>query len=308
MKKNIRAPKVVIVGSIALDDLKTPFGTVNNALGGSAVYASLACSLFAKPGVCGVVGEDFPKSHISLLESKGIDVSGIGVKRGGKTFHWKGEYGLDLNSAKTIRTDLNVLAEFDPILPENFRTADFLFLGNIDPELQLRVLAQMKKRPRLVVADTMNLWISTKRGKVLEVVKEVDIALMNDGEARQLFCTANLVRAAQQILSLDSDVAIIKKGEHGCIMFTKDSHFACPGYPLENVKDPTGSGDSFGGSFLGYLAKTRDFSGQNMRRAVVYASCIASFNAEDFSVNRLKEISLRDVERRFLEFRKFVRF
>jgi len=281
---------------------------MNNALGGSAVYASLACSLFSNAGIVGVVGSDFPKKHLDLLKSKGIDISGIEIKKGGKTFHWKGEYGADLNVAKTIKTDLNVLTGFNPVLSDEFRKADFLFLGNITPELQLSVLSQMEKRPKLVVADTMNLWIETRREKVLEVVKAVDIALMNDAEARQLFQTTNLVKAAQQILRLDSEVAIIKKGEHGSLMFTKDSHFACPGYPLENVKDPTGSGDSFGGALIGYLAKTADFSHANMRKAIVYASCIASFNAEDFSVNRLKEISDADVEARFSQFHEFVRF
>src|SRR3989344_771280 len=292
-------PKVVIVGSIAFDDLKTPFGEMNSALGGSAVYASIACSLFSKAGIVSVVGDDFPAKHLELLKSKGIDTSGIEVKKGEKTFHWKGEYSFDLNTAKTIKTDLNVLSSFNPVLSDEFRDAEYLFLGNIAPEFQLSVLSQMKKRPKLVVADTMNMWIDSRRGKVLEAVEKVDIALMNDAEARSLFNTPNLVAAAREILKLDSEVAIIKKGEHGCIMFTDGSFFACPGYPLEKVMDPTGSGDSFGGSLIGYLAKTGDFSHSNMRKAIVYASCVASFNAEDFSVNRLKNVTISDVEKRF---------
>ncbi len=304
----VMAPKVVVVGTMAFDDVKTPFGQVVGALGGSATFASIACSLFAKPGIVSIVGEDFPKKHMKFLESRGIDLSGVEVRRGAKTFHWKGEYGLDLNDAKTLRTDLNVLLEFNPRLPEDFRKADFLFLGNLDPELQLDALSQFKKRPGLVVADTMNHWINDKREKVLEVVRAVDVCLMNDIEARLLFSTPNLKKAAREILKLDSKIAIIKKGEHGCIAFTEKSHFACPGYPLENVLDPTGSGDCFGGALTGYLAKTGDFSEANMRRAMVYASSVASFNAEGFSVEKVKRITLKDVEKRYREFREFVRF
>jgi len=301
-------PDVVIVGTVALDDVKTPFGEVKSALGGAATFASLGCSLFSKPGIVGVVGSDFPKEHLDLFKSKGIDIDGIEIQKDGKSFHWSGEYGLDLNVAKTLKTDLNVLATFDPKLPENYKEADFLFLGNFDPELQLKVLQQMKKRPGLVISDTMNHWISEKRDKVLEVVKEVDIALMNDAEARQIFNTPNLIKAAKEILKLDSKQAMIKKGEHGCILVTEDSHFSCPGYPLENLKDPTGSGDAFGGSLIGYLAKTQDFSEKNMRKAIVYASAVASFNAEDFSVDKLKTISINDVEARYKEFEEFVKF
>ncbi|MCH7902498.1 sugar kinase [archaeon] len=301
-------PKVVIVGSLALDDVKTPFGEVTEALGGSATFASIACSLFSEPGMVGVIGGDFPKEHLELFKSRGIDLAGIETKKGEKTFRWKGSYGLDLNVAKTLQTDLNVLANFEPKLSDNYKDADFLFLGNIDPEQQLSVLNQMNKRPGLVVADTMNLWIDNKRDKVLEVVKKVDLALMNDGEARQLFDTSNLVKASQEILKLDSKICMIKKGEHGCIMFSKDSYFSCPGYPLQNVKDPTGSGDSFGGSLIGYLAKTNDFSEANMRKAIVYASSVASFNAEDFSVEKLKTLTMKDVEKRYKEFEEFVKF
>ncbi len=301
-------PKVVIVGTMAFDDVKTPFGQVEGALGGSATYASIACSLFAKPGIVSIVGGDFPKEHMKFLESRGIDLSGVEARQGAKTFHWKGEYGLDLNDAKTLQTDLNVLIEFNPTLPENFRRADFLFLGNLDPQIQLGVLSQFKKRPGLVVADTMNHWINEKREKVLEVVKAADICLMNDIEARLLFRTPNLKKAAQEILKLDSKIAIIKKGEHGCIAFTENSHFACPGYPLENVLDPTGSGDCFGGALVGYLAKTKDFSEGSMRRAIVYASAVASFNAEGFSVEKVKRITMKDVEVRYSEFGEFVKF
>ncbi|MCR4369467.1 MAG: PfkB family carbohydrate kinase [archaeon] len=300
--------KVVVVGSVALDDVQTPFGEVKNALGGSAVYASIACSLFSSAGIVGVVGGDFPKEHIELLKEKKVDLAGLEMRNGGKTFHWKGKYGLDLNNPKTLDTQLNVFETFSPRLPKEYCDADYLFLGNISPKLQLSVLAQMKKRPGLVVADTMNLWINLQHEEVLEVVKQVDIALMNDSEARLLFKTSSIVVAAREILKLDSKIAIIKKGEHGCVMFTDSKHFSCPGYPLENVKDPTGSGDSFGGSLIGYLAKTNDFSEENLRRAIVYASCVASFNAEGFSVEKLRQISIKDVQARYKEFEGFVKF
>ena len=300
-------PDVVVVGSVAIDDVKTPFGEAKNALGGSATYASIACSLFARPGIVSVIGKDYPPQGLELLKSKKIGLQGL-ERSEGDTFHWQGEYGLDINTAITLKTDLNVLETFRPRLPEDYKKAGFLFLGNLSPGTQLEALSQMKKRPGLVVADTMNLWISTQREKVLEVVKEVDIALMNDAEARQLFRTNSLKKAAEEILKLDSKIAIIKKGEHGCVAFTEKSHFACPGYPLENVVDPTGSGDCFGGALIGYLAKTRDFSERNMRRAIVYGSCVASFNAEGFSVERLKGITMKDVKARYAEFGKFVKF
>ncbi|PIN85626.1 MAG: sugar kinase [Candidatus Diapherotrites archaeon CG11_big_fil_rev_8_21_14_0_20_37_9] len=300
--------EVVIVGTVAFDDLKTPFGEREKALGGSATFASLACSLFSKASIVSIVGEDFPKQHLDFLESKGVDTKGIVVKKGSKTFHWKGEYGSDLNSAKTLQTDLNVLLEFKPVLSEKQRESDFLFLGNIDPDLQLDVLSQMKKRPGLVVADTMNLWIGIKRDKVLEVIKKVDVVLMNDAEARQLFGTKSLVESMKKIIELDSKIAIIKQGEYGSVLFMDGKYFSCPGYPLEDIQDPTGAGDSFGGTLIGYLAKTKDFSEANIRKAIVYASAVASFNVEGFSVERLKEISLADVEARFNEFRDFVKF
>jgi ribokinase len=300
-------PEVVIVGSAAIDDIKTPFGEAKNVLGGSAIYAAIACSLFAKPGIVSIIGKNYPEQGLNLLKSKKIDLKGLEVAEG-NTFHWAGEYGLDINTAITLKTDLNVLEDFKPKLPEEYKKTDFLFLGNLSPETQLQVLSQFKKRPKLAIADTMNLWITNSRNKVLEVVKEVDIALINDAEARQLFKTSNLKKAAEEILKLDSKIAIIKKGEHGCVAFTKKTYFACSGYPLENVIDPTGSGDCFGGAIIGYLSKTKDFSEKNMRKAIVYGSSVASYNAEGFSINRLKEITIKDVKKRYAEFSKFVKF
>ncbi|MFH1255902.1 MAG: PfkB family carbohydrate kinase [Candidatus Diapherotrites archaeon] len=301
------AVELVVVGSVALDSIKTPFGEVKRALGGSASFASVAASLFAKPGIVGVVGKDFPKEHIELFRKKGIDLEGLSIVEG-KTFFWEGYYGFDLNQAHTVKTELNVFEKFKPELPEEYRNAKYLFLGNIAPSLQLDVLRQMKKKPKLVVADTMNYWIEKDKAKVLEVAREADIALMNDSEARMLFNTPSILKAAREIMKLNSKYAIIKKGEHGCVMFTKNSNFSAPGYPLENVLDPTGAGDSFAGSFLGYLAKTGDLSEANLRKAIVTASAVASFNAEGFSLDRLKQITLGDVEKRFGEFREIVKF
>lgn len=306
MQSNI--PPVTVIGTIALDDVKTPFGEVKHALGGSATFASLGCALFEKPGIVSVVGEDFPPEYVHLLQQKGINTQGIETIQSQKTFHWKGEYGMNLNDAKTIQTDLNVIEHFNPKLPETFRESPYLFLGNFSPSVQLKTLKQMKQRPKFVIADSMNFWITSQREDVLELIRNVDIFLLNEIEARQLFNTSNLKKAANELLKLGLKNAIIKKGEHGCISFTKDAHFSCPGYPLENIMDPTGSGDSFGGSLLGYLSKTQDFSEKNMRKAIVYASCIASFNAEGFSVNRLNAITMQDVQQRYSEFQEIVKF
>jgi len=300
-------PEVVIVGTVAFDSIRTPFGSAENALGGSASYAGVAASFFAKTGIVSVVGDDFPEKDMLFFKKKGIDTAGI-EKKPGKTFRWKGEYGLDINTAKTIETDLNVLAEFDPVLPESYRGAKFLFLGNIDPEIQLKVLGQMKSRPRLVIADTMNYWIETKREKVLEIVRKADVCLMNDAEARLLFRTPNLMQAARKILELDSELAIIKKGEHGALLCTKEKCFAAPAYPLENVIDPTGCGDSFAGALIGVLAKSGNLGERAFRKAIVYGSTVASFNAEGMGLQRMQSLTRSEIDKRFAEFREIVRF
>ncbi len=300
-------PKLVILGAVATDTVKTPFGKRENVLGGSATYAAVAASFFTKPGLVAVVGKDFPPAYRKFIESRGIDTAGLEVADG-KTFHWEGYYEFDLNQAHTVKTELNVFAGFQPRLPEAYRKAPFLFLGNISPTLQLGVLDQMRTRPKLVMSDTMNYYIERERDQVLGVVKAVDVALMNDAEARMLFKTPNLVQAAREILKLDSRIAIIKKGEHGAILFYDHHFFAVPGYPLESVRDPTGAGDCFAGAMLGYLAKTGDLSEKNVRKALVYGSVVASFNAEDFSLDRLKGLSMADIKARYNEFKKFVQF
>ena len=290
---------VVILGSMALDTIETPFGKVERVLGGSASYAAYAASFFAKPAIISVVGVDFPENEKKVLLERGILLDGL--KREGKTFHWEGFYEFDMNEAKTIKTELNALASFTPAVPENYKGIQHIFLANIDPSAQLEVIKKLSN-PGLIVMDTMNFWIEHKKKEVLEVMKHATILLLNDGEARQMFQTTNLVKAAKQVLALGPEAVIIKKGEHGALLFTKDHHFNAPGYPLEEVKDPTGCGDSFGGALIGYLAKAKKHDQATLRKAMVYASAIASFNAEDFSLQRLKTLTWKDIEQRYHEF------
>ncbi len=296
---------LAIVGSVALDTVKTPFGERKEVLGGAATYASYAASFFTKPGIVAVVGEDFPNEHLELLKKRGIDLSG--VKKQGKTFRWQGYYEYDMNEAKTVKTELNSFEGFRPELPEQYKNAKYVFLANIDPELQLSVLEQVRK-PELVVLDTMNLWIETKKRQLIDVIRKVDVLLLNDSEVRQLFETPSLVKAAIAALKLGPKQVIIKKGEHGALLFTDGSHFSAPGYPLENIKDPTGCGDSFAGAMIGHLAKTGDNSEKNIRKAIIYGSVIASFNAEDFSLERIKRLTIPEIEKRFSEFRAMQEF
>ncbi|MCH8003193.1 MAG: bifunctional hydroxymethylpyrimidine kinase/phosphomethylpyrimidine kinase [Nanoarchaeota archaeon] len=296
---------LVIIGTVALDSLETPFGKVKDVIGGSATYASIAASFFSKPGILSIIGKDFPKQYIKYLNERGINTKGI--MSGDKTFRWQGFYEFDMNEAKTIRTELNALESYKVEVPEDYKNAKYIFLANIDPELQLDAINSIKQ-PELIVMDTMNFWIEHKREQLLKTIDKADIIVLNDGEARQLFDTPNLVTAANSALKLHTKAVIIKKGEHGALLFTDNKHFNAPGYPLENIKDPTGCGDSFGGALIGYLAKTQDLSETNLRKAVVYGSVIASFNAEDFSIERLRKIKHQDIEKRFKEFREMREF
>ena len=296
---------ILIIGTVALDTIETPFGKVKKALGGSATYASFAASFFSKPALISVIGNDFPKEYIELMKKRNIDLNGL--KRTGKTFHWDGFYEYDMNEAKTRKTELNSLEHFKVEVPEKYKKIKYVFLANIDPEQQLETLRQMNN-PEFVVLDTMNFWINNKKKSLIDVIKKVDVLLLNDGEARQLFSTINLVNAANQALSLGPNAVIIKKGEHGALLFTKNKHFNAPSYPLENIKDPTGCGDSFGGAFIGYLAKTKDLNERNFRKAIVYGSVVASHNAEDFGLNRLKNLKMSDIEKRYKEFRDMREF
>ena len=297
---------VLVVGSIALDSVQTPFGAAQEVLGGAAVYAAAAASFFAPVRMVGVVGADFPREHLQRLEQWDIDVSGVEV-RDGQTFRWSGYYEYDLNQAHTVSTQLNVFDGFEPDLPHAYRCTPYVFLANIDPELQAAVLDQVES-PRLTMCDTMNFWISGKRDALLQVLSRVDVALMNDAEARQLCDTPSLVQAARRVLDLGPRAVVLKKGEHGAAMFTGDGHFAAPGYPLERIKDPTGAGDAFAGGLIGYLAYTDDFSDDNLRKAIICGSVIASFDVEDFGLERLARLTPDEIVQRYRQFVAMTQF
>ncbi len=297
---------IVVVGTVAFDTVETPFGRGENVLGGSATYFSTSASFFTDVSLVAVVGEDFPEEHVRFLQSRDINTDGL-QRIPGKTFHWTGKYGYDLNEAQTLDTQLNVLMEFKPDLPESYREAEYLFLANIDPDLQMEVLKQVK-RPKLVACDTMNFWISSKPEALKQVLQKVDIVVINEGEARQFTGEANLVKAARQIISLGCKRLVVKRGEYGVLMFTADSVFAAPAYPLEEVFDPTGAGDTFAGGFMGYLANTGDLTEDGIRQALVFGSVMASFNVEDFSLDRMKRLEYREIEARFKSFKALTNF
>ena len=297
---------LLVVGSVALDTVETPFGSAREVLGGSATYFSLAASTFTRVNLVAVVGSDFLPHYVELLETAGVDLTGLQVCEG-KTFRWAGRYEYDLNTAHTLRTDLNVFSSFHPVLPESYKESEMLFLANIDPELQLEVLKQATGA-KLVVMDTMNFWIEGKREALTETMSLVDVVLMNEAEVREYAGTYNLIQAARTILGLGPKILIVKKGEYGSVMFSDSSYFVAPAYPLENVKDPTGAGDSFAGGFMGWLAYTRDFSLSSIRKAIVYGSVVASFAVEDFSVGRLLSLTSQEISTRYREFQEFTYF
>jgi len=296
---------ILVVGSVALDTVKTPFGEAKEVLGGSATFFSYAASFFANVNLVGVVGEDFPHSSIELLRSRNIDLRGLEIKKG-KTFRWSGVYKNDLNERDTVSLELNVFEDFHPKLPPGLRECPYVFLANIDPELHLEVIEQIKDQ-RLIVCDTMNIWIENKRQALEKTLRLIDILFLNDSEARQLTREANLIKAGKEILKFGPKSVIIKKGEHGVMYFSPDSFFTIPAYPLESVCDPTGPGDSFAGGFLGYLAKEGGDE-KKIRLALVYATIIASFTVEDFSLERLKRVTDKDIEKRFQEFKDMTNF
>ena len=298
---------VLIVGSMALDSVRTPAGSVQDALGGAADYSGVAASFFSPVQLVGVVGDDFPKEHLEYLESRNIDLQGVQIVRGGKTFRWSGFYDFDLNVAHTMDTKLNVFANFKPEIPETYRDAQYVFLANIDPELQLQVLDQVRK-PRLTVCDTMNFWIDRKLDEVVEVLKRVDMVFLNDAEARQITGHLSVVKAARALQALGPKTVIVKKGEHGALLFHGRDHFSAPSYPLEDIADPTGAGDSFAGGFIGYVASQGNISERTFRRGVIYGSVMASYNVEDFSLNRLRSLTMEDINRRYSEFKEIAFF
>ena len=297
---------ILVVGSVAFDSVETPFGKVADVLGGSGTYFSTAASFFTPVNLVAVVGADFPEEHLDFLRSRNVDLAGL-QRVEGRTFRWQGRYGYDLNEAETLDTQLNVFSDFRPELPAAYREAEYVFLANIDPELQLEVLRQVQ-RPRLVACDTMNFWISGKRQALLETLQHVDVLIINEAEARQLAEDPNLARAARRILAMGPRTLVVKRGEYGVIMFSEHSVFAAPAYPLEEVFDPTGAGDTFAGGFVGYLAANRTLDEDGIRRAIVFGSVMASFTVEDFSLNRLRSLEYRELEERFTRVKLLTEF
>ncbi len=299
---------VLVVGSLALDTIETPFGSVREAVGGSATYISAAASYFFSPiRVVGVVGGDFPQEGMTLLEERNIDLEGLEVIKSGKTFRWAGRYRYDLNERDTLSTDLNVFEKFDPKVPERYRKSKFVVLGNIDPVLQQRVLQQMEN-PRVVICDTMNYWIERKNKDLLETLRRINILVLNDSEARLLSKEPNLIKAGRVIRGMGPTVLIIKKGEHGALLLTESVTFSAPAYPMENIFDPTGAGDTFAGGLAGWLARTDDLSEENLKRAVIYGSTLASFCVEKFGVEGLRDLTYLQIQDRFRQFRELSRF
>jgi sugar/nucleoside kinase (ribokinase family) len=300
---------VLVVGTVAFDAIETPFGKTDKIVGGAATYICLSSSFFInKLNLVSVVGEDFPNEAIQMLKNKSVDIEGLQIKKGEKTFFWSGKYHNDMNTRDTLDTQLNVLENFDPIVPEKFQESEFLMLGNLMPSVQKKVLDQMKKRPKLVVLDTMNFWMDLFMDDLKEALKEVDVLTINDEEARQLSGEYSLVKAAKIILAMGPKYLIIKKGEHGALLFDNEEVFFAPALPLEEVFDPTGAGDSFAGGFIGYLAKTDDISFENMKRAVINGSAMASFCVEKFGTQKLTEINQDDVDARINKFVNLVQF
>jgi sugar/nucleoside kinase (ribokinase family) len=300
---------LLVVGTVAFDAIETPFGKTDKIVGGAASYIALAASYFHKEiSLVSVVGDDFPNDFLDTLKKQGTDITGLQIKQGETSFFWSGRYHNDMNSRDTLETQLNVLENFDPIVPENSKEVDFLMLGNLMPVVQQKVLNQLTKRPKLIVLDTMNFWMDIAMDELMITLKEIDVLTINDSEARQLSGEYSLVKAAQKILTMGPKVLVIKKGEHGALLFNKEEVFFAPALPLEDVFDPTGAGDSFAGGFIGYLAKTGDISFENMKRAIIFGSAMASFTVEKFGTERLIGLSDTDVKERVQEFIDLVQF
>jgi len=298
---------ILVVGSVAFDRITTPFGTAERCLGGSATYFAVAASFFAPVNLVGVVGDDFTEEDAAIFKGRNINLAGLQRVKGAKTFFWAGEYGFDLNVAKTRETQLNVFADFKPKLDDLQSRSDVIFLANIDPDLQMDVLHQCRN-PRVVALDTMNYWISAKKEALTRAFRSVDLIVVNEAEVRQYTQEANLVKGCRQILALGAKTLVIKRGEYGVLMITSDAVFAVPAYPLENVFDPTGAGDTFAGGLLGYLASCRDVNDRELRRAIIFGSVLASFTVEKFSLDRLREITLADIQERYRAFRALTHF
>ena len=300
---------LITVGTMAFDAIETPFGKVDKIVGGSATYVAYAASNFLQPiHQISIIGNDFPKEEIEALERRGVKLDGVEVVADKKSFFWSGKYHLDMNTRDTLVTDLNVLADFNPIVPDSYQDSEFLMLGNLMPKLQLSVINQMKVRPKLIVMDTMNFWMDIALDDLKKIISKVDVLTVNDGEARQLSGEYSLVKAAQKILAMGPKYLIIKKGEHGALLFNEEQVFYAPALPLEEVFDPTGAGDSFAGGFIGYLAHTKDISFDNMKRAIIFGSATASFCVEKFGTENLVGLTQNQVDERVQEFIDLVQF
>ena len=300
---------LLVVGTMAFDAIETPFGKSDRIIGGAAMYIALSASNFVQPiKQVSVVGGDFPQEEMDHLESRGVQLEGVQIKKDQKSFFWAGRYHLDMNERDTLDTQLNVLADFTPVVPDSYQDCEYVMLGNLMPSIQHSVLKQLKKRPKLVVMDTMNFWMDTAMADLEELLKHVDVLLVNDSEARQLSAQYSLVKAAKQIMSMGPKYLVVKKGEHGALLFHDDKVFVAPALPLEEVFDPTGAGDTFAGGFIGHLASTGDLSFNNMKNAIIVGSAMASFCVEKFGTTRMKEISKDDIQSRIAQFAELVNF
>lgn len=300
---------LLVVGTVAFDQIETPFGQTDKILGGAATYIGLAASkLEVKSGIVSVIGNDFPQNYLDLLTQHQIDLSGLEKKEEGKTFFWAGRYHNDMNTRTTLATELNVLESFEPVVPQAWKKTDVLMLGNLHPLVQKSVLNQLEERPKLVVLDTMNFWMDQTWDELMDVIKEVDVLTINDEEARQMSKEYSLVKAAKKIMAMGPKTLVIKKGEHGALLFNENNVFFAPALPLEDVFDPTGAGDTFAGGFAGFLAKTQNYSFENMKRAIIYGSALASFTVEKFGVDRLAELTDEDLNDRLEVFKSLTNF
>jgi len=300
--------KLVIVGTVAFDAIETPFGKTDKILGGAATFIGIAASQFHVDGaIVSIVGGDFPKEYIAMLKEKGMDVSGLEIVENGKTFFWSGKYHNDMNSRDTLATELNVLADFNPKVPENYKDSEVVMLGNLHPLVQLSVIEQMNN-PKLIILDTMNFWMDNALEDLFKVIAKIDVITINDEEARQLTGEYSLVSAAKKIMTMGPKYVVIKKGEHGALLFHKKEIFYAPALPLEEVFDPTGAGDTFAGGFSGFLAKTEDYSFENMKTAIIYGSTLASFCVEKFGTERIIDLSKKEVHQRLQQFKSLTQF
>lgn len=301
--------KLLIVGTVAFDAIETPFGKTDKILGGAATYIGLSASNFnVDSAIVSVVGEDFPQEHLDMLAARNIDISGIEIVEGGKTFFWSGKYHNDMNSRDTLATELNVLADFNPVVPENYKDAEIVMLGNLHPGVQMSVINQMTTKPKLIVLDTMNFWMDCAWDDLLAVIKKVDVITINDEEARQLSGEYSLVKAAQKIHEMGPEYVVIKKGEHGALIFNDGNIFFAPALPLEEVFDPTGAGDTFAGGFSGYLAKHENISFESMKNAIIYGSNLASFCVEKFGTQRMESLTKEEITERLKQFKQLTQF